>query len=120
MVKAERRSAAAARPEAHHQPRVGVGAQRHRPGDAGEDDSDQLGPAEHVEHDLLDRVDEGEQRPHQHGQRDRIADRLPDADGVQIASLIFATDSGRRSPRQSLGQPKEDPQRERGHRHRGR
>ena len=35
---------------------------RHRPGDAGEGDADQLGPVEDVEDDLLDRVDEAEQR----------------------------------------------------------
>jgi hypothetical protein len=48
----------AARAVAHDQPGIGIGTQRHRAGDAGKNETNQRRALEHVEHDLLDRIDE--------------------------------------------------------------
>ena len=55
--------------------RIGPGRQRHRRGDRGEDQPDQLPALEHVEDDLLDRGDVGGQPAEDRGQRQRVAER---------------------------------------------
>ena len=51
--------------------------QRHRRGDRGEHQPDQVGRVEHVEDDLLDRGDVGGQPAEHRGQRQRVAERQP-------------------------------------------